>query len=114
MGSAEFVAEIKEQFLKTKKPDRDLPALRSLSSRPSFDQIEKAVDSALRSDEKVARQVKLHLCHRYSGRKLREIGSRYGMGLSGVTQASHRIGLKAEKNKKLGKLLKRIEKNIFL
>jgi len=114
LGSAEFVAEIKEQFLKTKKPDRDLPALGSLSIRPSFDQIEKAVDSALGSDEKVARQVKLHLCHRYSGRKLREIGSRYGLGLSGVTQASHRIGLKAAKDKKLGKLLKRIEKNIFL
>ncbi len=82
--------------------------------KSQFDPIEKAVDSALRSDEKVARQVKLHLCHRYSGRKLREIGSRYGMGLSGVTQASHRIGLKAEKDKKLGNLLKRIEKNILL
>ena len=114
MGSAQFVADIKEQFLKTKKPDRDLPALRSVSIRQSFDQIEKEIDSALGSDEKVARQVKLHLCHRYSGRKLREIGSRYGIGLSGVTRASHRIGLRAEKDKKLGKLLKRIEKNIFL
>jgi hypothetical protein len=36
------------------------------------------------------------------------------MGLSGVSQASHRIGLKAGKDKKPGKLLKRIEKNIFL
>jgi hypothetical protein len=36
------------------------------------------------------------------------------MGLSGVTRASHRISLKAEKDKKLGKLLKRIEKNIIL
>jgi hypothetical protein len=88
--------------------------LRSLSIRPSFDQIEKAVDSAMGSDEKVARQVKLHLCQRYSGRKIREIESRYAMGLSGVTQASHRTGLKAQKDKKLGKLLKRIEKNIFL
>ena len=60
LGSAEFVAEIKEQFLKTKKPDRDLPELRSLSIRPTFDQIEKAVDSALRSDTNMARQVKLH------------------------------------------------------
>jgi putative transposase len=93
--------------------NRDLPALRSFSIRPSFDQIEKAVDSALRSDEKVARQVKLYLCHRYSGRKLREIGSQYDMGLSGVTQASHRICLKAEKDKKLSKLLKRKKKNIF-
>ena len=88
--------------------------MRSVSSRPSFDQIGKAVDSALGSDTKVARQVKLHLCHRYIRRKLREIGSRYGLGLSGVPQASYRIGLKAEKDKKLGKLLKRVEKNIFL
>jgi len=86
----------------------------SVSSRPSFDQIEKAVDSALQSDEKLARQVKLYFCHRYSGRKLRDLGSRFGMIWAGVTQASRRIRLKAEKDKKLGKMLKRIEKNIFL
>ncbi|MFH1490162.1 MAG: hypothetical protein ABII06_14760, partial [Pseudomonadota bacterium] len=114
LGSGEFVAEIKEQFFRAKKPDRDLPALRSFSVRPSFDQIEKAVDSALKSDEKLSRQVKLYFCHRYSGRKLREIGSRFGVGLSGVTQASSRIVLKAEKDKNLGNMLNRIEKNILL
>jgi len=35
------------------------------------------------------------------------------MGLSGVTQASKRVGLKAEKDKNFGKLLKRIEENII-
>jgi hypothetical protein len=114
LGSKEFVAEIKERFVGAQKPDRDLPALRSLSSRASIDQIEEAVDSALPSDEKLARQVKLYFCHRYSGRKLREIGSRYCMGLSGVTQASKRVGLKAEKDENFGKILKRIEENIIL
>jgi len=56
----------------------------------------------------------LYFCHRYSGRKLREIGSRFCMGLSGVTQASKRVGLKAEKDKNFGKILKRIEENIIL
>ena len=114
LGGKEFVAEIKERFMGAQKPDRDLPALRSLSTKASLDQIEKAVDSTLPSDEKLARQVKLYFCHRYSGRKLREIGSRFCIGLSGVTQASKRIGLKAEKDKKFGKILKRIEENILL
>jgi len=114
LGSKEFVTEIKERFMGTQKPDRDLPALRSLSCKASIDQIEEAVDSAMPSDEKLARQVKLYFCHRFSGRKLIEIGSRFSMGLSGVTQASKRIGLRAEKDKKFGKILKRIEKNIIM
>ena len=114
LGSEAFVAQIKERFLRDKKADRDLPALRRLSSRPGLDQIEKAVDSALPSEKKLARQIKLYFCHRYSGRKLSEIGERFGIGLSGVTQASRRVGLKAKKERKLGKLLKRIENNLFL
>jgi hypothetical protein len=113
LGSGEFVAEIKEQFLKEKMPDRDLPALRRLSTRPGFDQIERAIDSALPSDEKLARQLKLFFCHRYSGRKLGEIARRFDIGLSGVTEASRRIGLKAQKDKRLGKLTKKIEINLI-
>jgi REP element-mobilizing transposase RayT len=114
LGSKEFIAEIKDRFLGDQKSDRDLPALRNLSTSKSFDDIEEAVDSAFPSDKKLARQVKLYFCHRYSGRKLKEIGSRFGIGLSGVTRASNRISLKAEKDKKIGKILKRIEKNIVL
>lgn len=113
LGSKEFVAEIKERFMGA-LPDRDLPALRSLSTKVSIDQIEETLDSAFRSDEKLARQVKLYFCHRYSGRKLREIGSRFNMGLSGVTQASKRIRLKAQKDKKFGKIVKRIGEKLIL
>ena len=66
----------------------------------------------LQSDEKLARQVKLHMCHRHSGMKLKEIGQRFGIGEFGVTQASRRISMKAEKNKKLRKIVKTIETNI--
>jgi hypothetical protein len=114
LGSREFVAEIKDRFLRDKQPDRELPALRKLLNRPNLDQIEKAVDSVLQPDAKLARQVKLHLCHRYSGKKLREIGKRYGIGESGVTQASRRIGSKARQDTKLRKMIKTIEREIFL
>ena len=114
LGSREFVTEIQDRFLKNKKPDRDLAALRELSEKPSLDHIEKVVNSVLSSDQKLARQVKLHLCHRYSGMKLREIGLRFDIGLSGITQASRRIDLKTGKDKKLRKIVKTIEKKIFL
>jgi len=100
LGGNEFIAEIKDRFLGDQKADRDLPALRNLSTRTSFDDIEEAVDSAFPSDKKLARQVKLYFCHRYSGRKLKEIGDRFGIGLSGVTRANDRICLKAGKDKK--------------
>ena len=76
--------------------------------------IEKAVDSVLQSDKKLARQVKLHMCHRHSGIKLKEIGQRFGIGEYGVTQASRRIGMKAEKDKRLREIVKMIETNISL
>lgn len=113
LGSRQFVTEIREQFLKNKAQDRDLPGLRALSQKPSLDHIEKAVDAVLSSEPKIARQVKLHLCHRYSGMKLREIGLRFGMGQSGITQASRRIALKTGQDKKLREIVVRIEKIIF-
>jgi hypothetical protein len=44
--------------------------------------------------------------------KLREIGLRYGVGQSAITQASRRIELKAGTDKKLRKMVNRIEKMI--
>jgi hypothetical protein len=74
LGSRQFVIDIRDRFLKNKDQDRDLPALRDLSNKPSLDHIEKVIDSVLSSEPKLARQVKLHLNHRFSGMKLREIG----------------------------------------
>ena len=45
------------------------------------------------------RPTHLYFCHRYSWRKLSEIGKRFGIRLSGVTQASRRTGLKAKKRR---------------
>lgn len=114
LGGNKFIDEIKTRFLKNKQPDRDLPTLRELSRQPGLSQIERAVESVLQSDKTSARQVKLHMCHRYSGMKLREIGKRFGIGESGVTQASRRISMKVEKDKRLREIVKMIETRISL
>lgn len=113
LGSAEFVTEIKDRFLRGRKPDRELPVLREMTNRPSLDYIEHVVDAALGSDKKLARQMKLYMCHRYSGKRLREIGERYGVSESGVTQASRRIETKKQKDKKLRRLITNMSKDIL-
>jgi REP element-mobilizing transposase RayT len=114
LGSTEFVDKIKDRFLKGKQPDRELPALRGITNRPGLDDLEQVVDSALQTDEKLARQVKLYLCHRYSGKKLRKIAERFGVSESGVTQASRRIQIKQKNDKKLGKLITKMVKELPL
>ncbi len=114
LGSEDFVSEIKNNFLRDKPPDRELPGVRDLTDRPELGYIEKVVDSCLQSDEKLARQVKLHLCHRYSGLGLREIGERFGVTESGVSQASRRIRIRQEDDRKLRLLVSKIVKKVFL
>lgn len=48
------------------------------------------VDSQMRADDKLARNIMIHLCHKYSGKKLKEIGTYFGIGESGVSQTSLR------------------------
>jgi hypothetical protein len=82
----------------------------TILKKPSVAQIKAAVESAMPSEPKLARQVALHLCHRCSGMKLREIGLHFGVSPSAVTQASGRIELSYRKSKKSRKLIHRVVK----
>jgi putative transposase len=49
----------------------------------------------------LARKVTIYLSHRYNGRALRDIGERFGIGESAVSQASGRLeSLESELQKK--------------
>ena len=72
--------------------------------------ISKAIDSIVEKNDKLARQIKLHFCHRYTGLKLAEIGKSFGIGESGVTQASKRFSERLKKDKKLRKTAEKIKK----
>ena len=83
-----------------------------LSGRLHSVMIEKAVDPIITSDQKLARQVKLYFSHRYSGLKLKKLGRRYGISESGVTQASRRVRLKIEDDKKFARMITKIAKYV--
>jgi DNA-directed RNA polymerase specialized sigma subunit len=42
----------------------------------------------VQTDDRLAKQIKLYFCHKYSGLKLKEIGEYFGIGESGVSQTS--------------------------
>jgi hypothetical protein len=52
--------------------------------------------------------VQIYLCHKISGQKLKDIGLHFGIGVSGVSQASRRVQIKDDK-----KLKKKIDKIIL-
>ncbi len=45
------------------------------------------------------------LCHKFSGQNLKDIGLHFGVGVSGVSQASRRVALQIKDDKKLKKRL---------
>ncbi|MFH0812635.1 MAG: transposase [Pseudomonadota bacterium] len=114
LGSMEFVKAVTEKHLGDKKADRNLPALKELSARISIEEIEKAVETVFGKEWGIGKKVSLYLCHRYSGRKLKEIGEYFGFGESGVSQASRRLGMKLESDKKLKRKVQLIENRLRL
>jgi hypothetical protein len=112
LGSADFIAFIKDNFLSAKKPDKELPALKELVKKASMQDIFETVALVFTQDKALARNVKMYLCQKYTGKKLKEIGWQFGIGESGVSQSCKRVAQKIEKDKKLKKKIGRLEKQI--
>jgi hypothetical protein len=58
----QFVAEIKDRFMRGKQTERDLPIVREMIDRPGLEKIEQAVDARLQNDAHLSRQFKMFLC----------------------------------------------------
>ena len=74
-----------------KKPDKELPALKELSERASIPEIFSKVDVLFGAEQKLGREIKLYLCRKHTGEKLKTIGEHFGIGESGVSQAYRRV-----------------------
>jgi REP element-mobilizing transposase RayT len=114
LGSADFVNEIKKRFIDGKKANRDLPAIRALSSKPAITEIIKEVESAFNRQPAQAKNVSLYLCHRHTASSLKQIGRHFNIGESAVSQASRRFGMKIIRDKKLSKMIKGVENRLNL
>ena len=59
------------------------------------------VELVFNDDKVLARNVKMYLCRRYTGERLKDIGLHFGIGDSGVSQAGRRVAQKIENDKRL-------------
>jgi len=114
LGCAEFIQEITERHIDGKQMDRDLPALRTLTNRPSMDTIDQVVKSLVGAQARLVEKTCIYLCHKYSGAKLKEIGERFGIGQSAVTQVSRRFAKQVDNDRTLRKLVEQLEGEIGL
>jgi len=114
LGHPEFVKKIKKKYLPKNKKDRNLPALRHLSAGPLIEDIEKQAELIFRDAPRLSRKAALYLSHRYSGRKLKDIGSYFDLSESAVSQASSRFALQIQKDRQLERRIEQVYTNLSL
>ena len=97
-------------YLVTSRGNERKAVFKSKRDRDLFEKVE----LVFTQDNVLARNVKMYLCQRYTGKRLKEIGLQFGIGESGVSQACRRVAQRIEKDKKLKKKIVRLEKQINL
>jgi putative transposase len=111
LGSVDFVNEIAATHLEGKE-DINIPALSQFTTRPSPDFIQDKVKAVFVDNEKLARQASIYLCHKCSGMKLRELGERFDVRDTGITESSRRFAKKLVTDRKLLKQIETIRANL--
>ena len=70
------------------------------------------MESVFGKQPPLARNAKMFLCQKYTDEKLKDIGTHFGIGESGISQASRRVNDKIRRDKKLKRNVMKIEKKL--
>jgi putative transposase len=112
LGSENFVTKVTDEYIDGKQQqDRELPAARVLRTEPTLQTILETVKNST-INSKLEKNVSIYLCHRYSGAGLREIGEKFGIKESAVSQSSRRLLTLLERDKELHEQIEKIRKDL--
>ncbi|MFO7558973.1 MAG: transposase [Desulfobacterales bacterium] len=114
LGASDFIERIRDKYLSGMQSDKDVPATKELLQKVTLDQIFTAVDAVFEDEPVVARNVKMYLCQKYSGKSLKEISSHFGISDSGVSHSRRRAAERIQKDQKTRKRVGRIESELNL
>ena len=114
LGSEEFIANIKKEFLEDKisKPDREKPQLRKLRKKPDLPLILSVSEKVLGPRNKHLLPIAVLISHKNSALKLREIGEFYSLSISSVSNACSRARAAIAGNATLTNAMEEIEQAI--
>jgi len=110
LGSDKFIQFIKERYVSDREADKNLPALRQLTSRVTMQRIFEEVDGVFKADPRFSRNLKIHLCHRLTSETLRSIGEQFGLSESAASHAGKRAQRQIDHDEKTKRKVLRIEK----
>jgi hypothetical protein len=114
LGSPDFIHFITDQYLSELRLSKDVPAVRSLLPMLSMQEICSTVEKVFGEKKSMGRKVKIYLCRKYTGAKLKAIGNQFGIGDSGVSQVCKRLEARIVQDKSLSRKIKLIEKKVGL
>lgn len=114
LGSDSFIEITTEKYLSNRKKDRELPAIRKLKGIERIDRVYKEASILFCDNESISRKAALYICHKFSGKPLKEIGDHFGVSQSAVTLASYRFKDVIQKDRKLRKHIESIVKKLYL
>jgi len=100
LGSPGFVEAISEKHVGHLNADRNVPAVKQLSGQMTVEAVIEAVKRETGEEGGLWRKISIHLCHRYSGMKLKEIGEKFGVSDATVSVTSKRLLAQATKDRK--------------
>lgn len=114
LGTPEFVGRIQEEYEERMLQDRNLPMPHRTAAKADLDRIVESAQEAFGERKRQAEKVAIHLAHRYTALKLREIGTRFGLKDSGVSEASRRVCNKLAKDEALRHVVEKLRKELDL
>ena len=113
LGKEEFISGAKENWIAYKNVDtRNVPVLKRLMNKPSFEWIDEIVESVVGRDDRLFKKFCLYASHQMVGFSLKETGAYYDMRGSAVSQSSRRFKQKISKDKKLRQIENEIKNRI--
>lgn len=118
LGDDLFVERIKKNYVEKPKSDREVPGLRTLNNSSSREtevgEIESEAKKAFGKRFENSKDIAIFLIHKYSGRKLKEIGNIFGLSVSGVSSAVGRVEKKISRDLRFSQKVREIEDRLFL
>jgi len=91
LGSDSFIRQVTERHVSRDQRDTRRAVVPPPKRNLSIERIIATVDATFTEDVKFSGKTSIYLCHKLSGKTLREIGTYFGLGDSGVSQACRRF-----------------------
>lgn len=113
LGRPDFVDQIRETYLGGRKRDRDIPAIAALT-KIALENIVEGVESEFHDKPDYIKKAVIYLSHRFNGLFLKEIGKKFGIMESAVSQASRRFEATLSKNAWLKKKIVKVRQALNL